>query len=78
MEGMTELEIAKKMYLDWLTAESAVTTGQSYSIGTRSLTRANLTEIRKSIIYWKNEMAKLEAKATGRGRRAMRFMPRDL
>lgn len=78
MEGLSDLEIAKKMYLDWLTAESAVTTGQSYSIGTRSLTRANLTEIRKAIIYWKTEIAKLEGKTTGKGRRAMRFMPRDL
>lgn len=78
MEGMTDLEIARKMYYDWLSAESAVTTGQSYSIGTRSLTRANLTEIRKSVVYWKNEIAKLEAKSTGKGRRAMRFMPRDL
>lgn len=78
MEGMTDLEIARKMYYDWLLAESAVTTGQSYSIGTRSLTRANLTEIRKSVIYWKNEITKLEASSKGKGRRAMRFMPRDL
>ena len=34
------------MYLE---AEKVVMTGQSYTIGNRSLTRANLTEIRKAI-----------------------------
>lgn len=35
-----------KMYLE---AERVVLTGQSYTIGNRSLTRANLSEIRKAI-----------------------------
>ena len=34
------------MYLE---AEKVVMTGQSYTIGNRSLTRANLAEIRKAI-----------------------------
>lgn len=35
-----------RMYLE---AEKTVLTGQSYTIGNRSLTRANLSEIRKAI-----------------------------
>ena len=35
-----------RMYLD---AERAVLSGQSYQIGNRQLTRANLSEIRKAI-----------------------------
>lgn len=35
-----------KMYYE---AEQAVLTGQSYTIGNRTLTRANLSEIRKAI-----------------------------
>ena len=33
----------------YLKAEKVVMTGQSYTIGNRSLTRANLAEIRKAI-----------------------------
>ena len=35
-----------KMYLD---AEKRVLSGQSYTIGNRQLTRANLSEIRKAV-----------------------------
>ena len=38
--------IRLRMYLD---AEKAVLSGQSYQIGNRQLTRANLSEIRKAI-----------------------------
>jgi hypothetical protein len=71
---MIDLERAKKHLNAWLDAELAVTTGQSYSIGSRSLTRANLSEISKQINYWRREVSRLE----GKGRRARRFVPRDL
>lgn len=71
---MIDLERAKLHLQSWLDAELAVSTGQSYSIGSRSLTRASLSEIRKQITYWRNEVDKL----SGRGRRAKRFVPRDL
>ena len=46
-----------KTHLDaWETAELEVTTHQSYSIGSRSLTKANLSEIRKQIIFWQNQV----------------------
>ena len=38
-----------RMYLD---AERAVLSGQSYQIGNRQLTRANLSEIRKAIVEY--------------------------
>lgn len=76
---MITLERAK-LHLDaWLDAELAISTGQSYTIGSRSLTRANLSEVRKQIEYWKNKVNELELIAMGRkSSRSRRFMPRDL
>lgn len=73
------LEIAKKHLDAWLTAELEVTTHQSYTIGSRSLTKANLSEIRKQIEYWRNQVARLEniEKRGGRNR-VFRAVPRDL
>ena len=57
----------------WLDAERAVASGQSYEIGTRSLTRASLSDIAARIKYWRNEIDKLE---NGRkGARVMRAVP---
>ncbi|UAT32642.1 DUF6148 family protein [Bacillus badius] len=65
-----------KIHLDaWYNAELAVSTGQSYSIGSRSLTRANLSEIREQIKYWEDRVAQLRGK---KRRKAMRYVPRDL
>ena len=75
----TPMETAKKHLRAWLTAELEVTTHQSYTIGTRSLTKANLSEIRKQIQFWKNEVAKHENIEKRRGRnRVTRIVPRDL
>lgn len=78
MAGVS-LETAKKHLDAWLSAELEVTTHQSYTIGSRSLTKANLSEIRKEIDYWKNEVARLEniEKRGGRNR-VFRAVPRDL
>ena len=78
MAGVT-LEIAKKHLDAWLTAGLEVTTHQSYTIGSRSLTKANLSEIRKQIQFWENEVARLEniSKRGGRNR-VFRAVPRDL
>lgn len=71
------LQEAKDMLAQWLAAEKAVATGQSYKIGTRSLERANLSEISKRIQYWKAEVSRLESGRRS-GPRVMRFIPRDL
>jgi hypothetical protein len=70
------LEKANEMLDAWLNAEMAITTGQSYSIGSRSLTRANLGEVRKSVDYWEKKVALLSGKASKR--RVIGVVPRDL
>jgi hypothetical protein len=76
---MITLETAREHLSEWLTAELRVATAQSYTIGTRQLTRANLNAIRDQIKYWQNEVATLEMAAKGRRRnRVYRVVPRDL
>lgn len=73
------LEQAKQHLQAWMEAELKVTTGQSYSVGTRQLTRANLSEITEKIKFWANEVEKLEARKNHRGtNRVYRVVPRDL
>lgn len=53
-------------------AEEAILGGaQSYSVGSRSLTRANLAEITKTIKELEKEKANLESMLNGRGRMAL-------
>ena len=51
MAGIT-LTQAEAQLTAWLAASSAVASGQAYSIGGRSLTRANAAEIRNQIEFW--------------------------
>lgn len=60
----------------WLNADTAVASGQAYSIGDRSLTRANSREIRENINYWRGLVTRLTAGSTGA--RVMRVLPRDI
>ena len=78
MAGIT-LEIAKEHLNTWLKAELNVSTNQSYQIGTRMLTRANLKEIRNTIKFWEDKIAQIEIISNRRGRnRVYRAVPRDL
>lgn len=78
MAGIT-LEIARKHLNEWLEAELACSTNQSYTIGSRTLTRADLTKIGERIKYWAGIVDKLEAEKRFGGRnRTRRIMPRDL
>lgn len=73
------LDTAKRHLDAWLDAELAVTQAQSYTIGSRTLTKANLTEIRNSIKYWSEQVEKLEKlQKHGARNRTRRFVPRDL
>lgn len=73
------LERAETHLNAWLDAELKVTGGQSYSIGSRSLTYANISEIRKQIDYWSNQVSELKIEASGRKvSRNRRIIPRDL
>lgn len=78
MAGIT-LKTAKEHLDVWLEAEAAVANAQSYTIGSRSMTKANLGEIRKQIEYWQGKVTALENIAKNGGRnRVRRFVPRDL
>lgn len=72
-------KIAQEHLSLWLEAEAAIATGQSYQIGSRSLTRANLTEVRKTIDYWASKVAAAENLEAAGGRNAVyRMVYRDL
>lgn len=71
------LQEATSHLATWMEAERSVATGQSYKIGSRSLTRASLKEIRERISFWRNEIARLSA-CRPAGVRARRAVPRDL
>ena len=58
MAGIT-LAQANTQLTSWLAADTAVATGQSYSIGGRSLTRANAKEIRDNITLWDKHVKRL-------------------
>lgn len=75
---MVTLEEAQAQLMMWIEAERAVASSQSYTIGSRSLTRANLAEIAKRIDYWRNEVAAIKSGNKGGARRVMRAVPRDL
>lgn len=62
----------------WLDAETAIASGQSYSIDNRRLERANLAQVREQIRFWQNELAKAKAATSGRGRRKVtQVIPKD-
>ena len=75
-ERLARARIRLELYYE---AEVAVLAGQSYKIGTRSLERANLAEIRGAIKELENLCEELQAQANGGGpRRAFRITLRDL
>ena len=75
----SEIEIARHHLNAWLEAELELTTHQSYKIGSRSLTKADLGQIRKQIEFWQNRVAQLEnAEKHGGRNRVVRVVPRDL
>ncbi len=78
MSGVTLKEAQKHLKM-WLEAELKIAASQSYTIGTRSLTRANLKEVREQIKFWQNKVSELEGAAGRKGRnRILRAVPRDL
>ena len=73
------LETLRVRLTQYIQCEASILGGaQSYAIGSRNLTRANLSEIADMIKYLEKEIAIEEAKATGRGRNRMfGVIPRD-
>jgi hypothetical protein len=58
MAGIT-LAQAQAQLDAWLAASLAVAGNQSYTIGMRTLTRANAKEIQGLISYWRQQVAAL-------------------
>lgn len=69
------IDEARENLAMWLDAERLISTGQSYKIGNRSLTRADLSMVASRIAFWRNEIDKLENGQ--RGLRVVRATPRD-
>ena len=73
------IEFCKKRLGMWLDAEAAITTGQRYQIDDRSLTRADLYDVRKQIEFWEGKLAAAEAEEQCGGRnRVFRAVIRDV
>ena len=78
MAGYT-LEQAQQQLQLWLDADATVATRQSYSVGGRTLTSANASEITSKIQFWSGEVEKLTMQHNTKGtNRIKRFVPRDL
>lgn len=75
-EKQKRLERYQRQRELYLKAEEAVLISQSYTIGTRTVTRADLTEIRKAIEYLDEKIDELES--SGGKQRVFRVIPRDL
>lgn len=69
----------KQRRVNYLQCEDAILSGaQSYAIGGRNLTRANLAEITAMIKKLEKDITVEESKAAGRGRNRMfGVIPRD-
>jgi len=67
MAGIT-LAQAEAQLASYLAAETAVLSGQSYSIAGRELKRADLKSIRDGIEYWNGRVQALTMAAAGRSR----------
>lgn len=75
----TELEIAREHYRMWLEAEEEIALDQSYTIGSQSLTRADLGKVAQQIEYWRKRVAILEQQEQKRTRRRTYWVvPREL
>lgn len=72
-------DYCRKKLQTWLAAEEAIVTGQRYQIDDRSLTRADLYDVRKEIEFWEGKLAVVLAEEQCGGRNRMyHFVPRDV
>jgi division protein CdvB (Snf7/Vps24/ESCRT-III family) len=70
------LDTYKSRLLQYYAAEEKILEGQAYSIGSRSLTRANLSEVKSQIKELEAKIYALETRGTTR-RKVARIIPRD-
>jgi len=60
MAGITQAQAEAQLTL-WLAADTAVSSGQSYSLDARTLTRADARQIRENITFWDAKVRALSA-----------------
>lgn len=72
--GALSLTQAQTQLNLYIAAEKKVLRGQSYTLGTKTVTRADLGEIRKGISYYNRMVTKL---TNGGAMRVRRILPRD-
>ncbi len=77
---LSRLEKYKQRLAMYEQAEEAILNGaQSYSMGSRNLTRANLAEVSEMIDYLEKRVAVEEARVKGRGKmKVVGGVPRDV
>lgn len=75
MSGIT-LQEAQRHLAIWLEAEREIAISQNYRIGTRTLTRADLGQVREQVKFWEKKVQQLDNRK-GRNR-IYRCVPRDL
>lgn len=73
MAGIS-LTQAEAQLTAWLAASTAVSQGQAYTIGSRSLSRANSREILQQIQFWDSQVKRL-AEGSGGGIRVRGITP---
>lgn len=64
MAGITLAQAEAKL-TTWLDAEDKVASGQAYTIGTRSLRRADLAEVREQVKFWDGKVKELARGTSG-------------
>ena len=72
-------EYKKRLEMYYQAEEAILGGAQSYSMGSRNLTRANLAEVRSTIEYLIKQIEVEEARAKGKGKmKVMGGVPRDI
>ena len=72
-----DLQTAKLHLQSWLECDLALSTGKSYKIGSRNLSRTDAAEVKERIQFWSNEVDRLE-NGRPKGIKAYRAVIRDL
>jgi hypothetical protein len=63
---------AQEHLAQWLAADSALSTSQSYTVGSRTYTRAEGKHITSQIAFWRSEVTRLQ-KSRPEGMRVFRI-----
>lgn len=64
MAGITLAQAEAKL-TTWLAAMDKIAEGQEYTIGSRTLKRANLKEVQEQITFWDGKVKELSRGSTG-------------